>query len=145
MQADGLNPKLVGRGGSIARGYLAEVGRPLPQLHRIKLLAPAAQVGRVRDVQRQYQGVSIHCRGSAGLLGRKLRLPPAVTLLGFCGAPWTLATYMIAGCGTVDQFPARLFAYRYPEAFAKLIDLLAEALVDTGVLCYSAACHRDCR
>jgi uroporphyrinogen decarboxylase len=54
----------------------------------------------------------------------KEELPPAVTLLGFCGAPWTLATYMIAGCGTVDQFPARLFAYQYPDAFAKLIDLL---------------------
>jgi uroporphyrinogen decarboxylase len=34
---------------------------------------------------------------------------------------------MIAGAGTVDQLPARLFAYRFPEAFAKLIDLLVEA------------------
>ena len=57
----------------------------------------------------------------------KQRLPPAVALLGFCGAPWTVATYMIAGCGTADQLPARLFAYRHPEAFAKLIDLLVEA------------------
>ena len=57
----------------------------------------------------------------------KGELPPAVTLLGFCGAPWTLATYMIAGCGTVDQFPARRFAYQYPDAFAKLIDVLIEA------------------
>src|SRR5580704_9814043 len=54
-------------------------------------------------------------------------LPKDVALLGFCGAPWTVATYMIAGCGTADQSPARLFAYRHPEAFAKLIDLLAEA------------------
>jgi uroporphyrinogen decarboxylase len=54
-------------------------------------------------------------------------LPPAVTLLGFCGAPWTLATYMIAGSGTTDQFPARLFAYQYPDAFAKLSDTLVEA------------------
>jgi len=54
-------------------------------------------------------------------------LPPAVTFLGFCGAPWTLATYMIAGQGTPDQLPARLFAYEYPEAFAKLIDLLVDA------------------
>jgi uroporphyrinogen decarboxylase len=59
----------------------------------------------------------------------KQELPPAVTLLGFCGAPWTLATYMIAGCGTVDQFPARQFAYQYPDAFAKLIDVLVEASV----------------
>jgi uroporphyrinogen decarboxylase len=54
-------------------------------------------------------------------------LPPAVALLGFCGAPWTLATYMIAGQGTPDQSPARLFAYRHPEAFAKLIDALVDA------------------
>src|SRR5580698_3459779 len=57
----------------------------------------------------------------------KQELPPAVALLGFCGAPWTLATYMIAGCGTVDQLPARLFAYEFPDAFGKLIDLLVEA------------------
>lgn len=54
-------------------------------------------------------------------------LPAAATLLGFCGAPWTLATYMIAGCGTADQSPARLFAYQHPGAFAKLIDALVEA------------------
>jgi len=54
-------------------------------------------------------------------------LPPAVTFLGFCGAPWTLATYMIAGQGTPDQLPARLFAYRHAEAFAKLIELLVDA------------------
>ena len=42
----------------------------------------------------------------------KARLPPNVALLGFCGAPWTVATYMIAGHGTPDQAPARLFAYR---------------------------------
>jgi uroporphyrinogen decarboxylase len=57
----------------------------------------------------------------------KRDLPPAVALLGFCGSPWTVATYMIAGCGTVDQIPARSFAYRHPEAFAMLIDLLVEA------------------
>jgi len=57
----------------------------------------------------------------------KPELPSSVALLGFCGAPWTVATYMIAGCGTPDQSPARLFAYRHPEAFAKLIDILTEA------------------
>jgi uroporphyrinogen decarboxylase len=57
-------------------------------------------------------------------------LPPAVTFVGFCGAPWTLATYMIAGQGTADQLPARLFAYEYPDALAKLIDLLVDVSAD---------------
>jgi uroporphyrinogen decarboxylase len=57
-------------------------------------------------------------------------LPATVTLLGFCGAPWTVATYMIAGHGTSDQAPARMFAYRHPEAFERLIDILAEASID---------------
>jgi uroporphyrinogen decarboxylase len=57
----------------------------------------------------------------------KSELPAGVTLLGFCGGPWTVATYMIAGHGTPDQAPARLFAYRHPDAFARLIDILVEA------------------
>lgn len=57
----------------------------------------------------------------------KEMLPPQVAFLGFCGGPWTVATYMIAGKGTPDQAPARLFAYRYPEAFSRLIDILVEA------------------
>jgi len=43
-------------------------------------------------------------------------LPGNVGLLGFCGAPWTLATYMIAGMGTRDQLPSREFTYRHPLA-----------------------------
>jgi uroporphyrinogen decarboxylase len=54
-------------------------------------------------------------------------LDPAVTLIGFCGAPWTVATYMVAGRGTPDQAPARLMAYRDPAAFARLIDVLTVA------------------
>jgi uroporphyrinogen decarboxylase len=57
----------------------------------------------------------------------KKDLSPAVAFLGFCGAPWTVATYMIAGYGTSDQLPARLFAYRHPETFARLIDVLVGA------------------
>jgi uroporphyrinogen decarboxylase len=54
-------------------------------------------------------------------------LAPEVALLGFCGAPWTVATYMVAGRGTPDQGPARLLAYRDPSAFGALIDILVEA------------------
>jgi uroporphyrinogen decarboxylase len=53
-------------------------------------------------------------------------LDPAVALIGFCGAPWTVATYMVAGQGTPDQAPARMLAYREPDAFARLIDVLVE-------------------
>src|SRR5262245_6147177 len=57
----------------------------------------------------------------------KQALPSNVTFLGFCGAPWTVATYMVAGCGTPDQAPARSFAYRHPDVFGQLIDILADA------------------
>ena len=56
----------------------------------------------------------------------KRALPDNVALLGFCGAPWTVATYMVAGHGTPDQAPARLMAYREPQAFARMIDILVE-------------------
>lgn len=63
---------------------------------------------------------------------RRLRaeLPIETTLIGFCGAPWTLATYMIAGHGTPDQAPARLFAYRNPEAMDRLLAILAKWSAD---------------
>ena len=63
---------------------------------------------------------------------RRLRkeLPEETTLLGFCGAPWTVATYMIAGHGTPDQAPARLFAYQHPEVFDRLLAVLAEVSAD---------------
>jgi uroporphyrinogen decarboxylase len=59
---------------------------------------------------------------------RRLRaeLPESTTLIGFCGAPWTIATYMIAGHGTPDQAPARLFGYREPQAMKKLLATLAD-------------------
>ncbi|MER2536700.1 MAG: uroporphyrinogen decarboxylase [Rhizobiaceae bacterium] len=59
---------------------------------------------------------------------RRLRrdLPQSTTLIGFCGAPWTVATYMIAGHGTPDQSPARLFSHRHPDEMRRLIDTLAD-------------------
>jgi uroporphyrinogen decarboxylase len=57
-------------------------------------------------------------------------LPAHVALLGFCGAPWTVATYMVAGRGTPDQAPARIFAYRDPTSFQRLIDRLVEASIE---------------
>jgi uroporphyrinogen decarboxylase len=69
-------------------------------------------------------------------------LDAKTTLIGFCGAPWTVATYMVAGEGTPDQAPARMLAYREPETFALLIDRLVEASIEylVGQLKAGAEC-----
>ena len=63
------------------------------------------------------------------------------TLIGFCGSPWTVATYMLAGRGTADQAPARLFALREPQAFARLIDILVEASANYLIAQAKAGAH----
>jgi uroporphyrinogen decarboxylase len=61
-------------------------------------------------------------------IGRvKGRLPDQTTLIGFCGAPWTVATYMVGGQGTPDQAPAKELAKNEPGAFQRLIDTLVDA------------------
>jgi uroporphyrinogen decarboxylase len=60
----------------------------------------------------------------------KTTLPAETALIGFCGAPWTLACYMIAGKSTPDQAPARLFACRHCDLFQGLIDRLVQASID---------------
>ncbi len=57
-------------------------------------------------------------------------LPKNVPLIGFCGAPWTVATYMVEGGGSKEQASARLFAYRDRATFQRLIDLLVESSAD---------------
>ncbi|MFA5957348.1 uroporphyrinogen decarboxylase [Hyphomicrobium sp.] len=56
-------------------------------------------------------------------------LPRETALIGFCGAPWTVATYMAEGKGSSDQAAARSWAYRDPAGFAALIDILTEASI----------------
>lgn len=57
-------------------------------------------------------------------------LPAETTLIGFAGAPWTVATYMIAGRGTKDQGPAHALKAADRETFAALIDLITDATVE---------------
>ena len=57
-------------------------------------------------------------------------LPSETTLIGFAGAPWTVATYMAAGRGTPDQAPAHLLKNENPELFDNLINLLVEGTVE---------------
>jgi len=54
-------------------------------------------------------------------------LPAHVALFGFAGAPWTVATYMVEGRGGTGFETIKAWAYREPESFGRLIDLLTEA------------------
>jgi uroporphyrinogen decarboxylase len=65
-------------------------------------------------------------------------IAPDKTLIGFCGSPWTVATYMIGGRGSTDQAAARLFALRHPDAFAALLDILVATSVDYLVAQFEA-------
>jgi uroporphyrinogen decarboxylase len=93
-----------------------------PQLDAIKDRAALARLKTEVD-----QGTLAPVYETIRLVRQSLAAP--VALLGFCGAPWTVASYMIAGQGTPDQAPARLFAYEDPDGFAALIDILVEASV----------------
>ncbi|WP_372840656.1 uroporphyrinogen decarboxylase [Phaeovulum sp.] len=57
-------------------------------------------------------------------------LPRETTLIGFAGAPWTVASYMIAGRGTPDQGPAHALKAADRPTFSALIDLLTEATIE---------------
>jgi uroporphyrinogen decarboxylase len=71
----------------------------------------------------------------------KSELPSHIPLIGFCGAPWTVASYMIAGKGTPDQAPIRLLAYREPVFLKALIDRLVDSSI--SYLCQQAAAGVD--
>jgi uroporphyrinogen decarboxylase len=63
-------------------------------------------------------------------LGRVVsELPTDVPVIGFCGGPWTVATYMVEGGVSKDQARARLWAIRDPASFQRLIDLLVETSI----------------
>jgi uroporphyrinogen decarboxylase len=55
------------------------------------------------------------------------QLPDATALIGFCGAPWTVATYMIEGGSSKDYSKTKQWAYGQPEVFQALMDKLVEA------------------
>jgi uroporphyrinogen decarboxylase len=60
----------------------------------------------------------------------KTAIPTSTALIGFAGAPWTVATYMVEGSGSKDFLEAKAMAYGQPELFQRLIDLLVQATGD---------------
>ncbi|HRK23352.1 MAG TPA: uroporphyrinogen decarboxylase [Beijerinckiaceae bacterium] len=102
-----------------------------PRLDPIRAAGGSAELKSSVDLERLAPVFETVRRVRAGL-------EPDKALIGFCGAPFTVATYMIAGRGTPDQKPARMFAYKDPEAFHRLIDLLVDASADYLVAQFKA-------
>lgn len=106
---------------ALGRNVRFEVGEgprldPLDTPDKIATLPPRADGAKFAPVYEALRRV-------------RAELDPKIALIGFCGAPWTVATYMVAGQGTPDQAPARMLAYREPQAFAKIIDALVESSI----------------
>jgi uroporphyrinogen decarboxylase len=103
---------------ALGRSVRFEVGEgprldPLDTTEKVATLAASADFTKLEPVFEALRRV-------------RRELDEKTALIGFCGAPWTVATYMVAGQGTPDQAPARMLAYRHPEAFTKIIDVLVE-------------------
>ena len=70
----------------------------------------------------------------------KQTLPSSKDLIGFCGAPWTLACYMIEGGSSKDYAKTRTFLWNNDKIFYKLINKLTKACVDFLEYQYQAGC-----
>jgi uroporphyrinogen decarboxylase len=91
---------------------IGPVLQPLPaNFNQLDLAAAGERLAPVAETVRLVRGT----------------LPDDKALIGFCGAPWTVATYMIGGRGGDEQFAARRMALSEPEKLQRLIDLLVEA------------------
>ena len=90
------------------------------------------RVRNVRDIRRlSVDGVIEHLHPVCETVRRlSEELPPQVALIGFAGAPWTVATYMVEGGTSRDFVYAKSWAYGAPKSFQFLIDLLIEATVE---------------
>ena len=108
-------PDALGQGVSFAEGEGPRL-EPIRNPSDLARLRPAATEAKFARV----------CEAVARL---RQDLPEGTALIGFCGAPWTVATYMVEGQGSADQAQARLWAYRDPAGFARLIELL----IDTSI------------
>jgi uroporphyrinogen decarboxylase len=93
---------------------------------RLEPVCTEADLGRLRQDATRAKFALI-CETVARL---RQDLPRETALIGFCGAPWTVASYMVEGHGSPDQRAARLWAYRDPGGFGALIDLLVETSVE---------------
>ena len=80
----------------------------------LSILKPDAVLGHLQPVFETVSKISAN-------------LPMETALIGFAGAPWTVATYMIEGGSSRDFSKTKIWAYQNPESFQRLIDILVDA------------------
>jgi uroporphyrinogen decarboxylase len=93
---------------------------------RLDPIREAAALARLKP-EAAHTKYAIICETVARL---RQDLPRETALIGFCGAPWTVATYMVGGQGSTDQAHARGLAYRDPKAFQQLMDILVDSSIE---------------
>ena len=79
------------------------------------------------DIQGLHQHLDPVYQTVKGLSGS---IPATTALIGFAGAPWTVATYMIEGGGSKDFANAKRMMWQQPDLFARLMALLVQATGD---------------
>lgn len=94
---------------------------------RLSTVSGAADLGRLKSKDDVHEVLSPIYQTVRNLAGA---LPSETALIGFAGAPWTVATYMIAGRGTPDQAPAHALKAEDRETFDGLMDLLTAATIE---------------
>ncbi len=94
---------------------------------RLSTITGAGDLARLKPVEAIHETLA-PVYETVRILARAL--PNEVTLIGFAGAPWTVATYMVAGRGTPDQGPAHALKATDRATFIALIDLLTGATID---------------
>ena len=93
---------------------------------RLEALRRVEDIGRLSRARMQESLGPVH----ETLRRLKGSLPGATTLIGFAGAPWTVASYMVEGGSSKDYAAAKTWAYRAPAEFQGLIELLVDATAD---------------
>lgn len=99
-----------------------------PRLSTVQTQTDFDKLGPVEDIHETLNPIYETVR----ILRREL--PAETTLIGFAGAPWTVATYMIAGQGTPDQAPAHALRQENNALFEALL-----ARITAGTIDYLAA------
>ncbi|QFT82513.1 Uroporphyrinogen decarboxylase [Roseovarius sp. THAF27] len=94
-----------------------------PRLSTITQQADFDKLGPADEVHETLNPIYQTVRNLSGAL------PSETTLIGFAGAPWTVATYMIAGRGTPDQGPAHALKSENRPLFEALMERITEATI----------------